>query len=168
VTEQATTRSRATWGAFDRDEVRELYDDYAAHLDAGDYDAWLGLFTEEATYTATARENIERGLPLATIRCDSRAMLADRLDALVSTQFFVRRITRHMITAIRPLDHEDGALTTTANFVVVETIVDEPSRVHSAGSYEDRVVHTDAGLRFAVKLAVYDSPLVPTSLIVPL
>ena len=168
MTRQATSRARVGWGSFAADDVRDLYDDYATFLDDGDYDAWLGLFSEDATYTATARENIERGLPLATIRCDSRAMLADRIDALRSTQFYARRSTRHVITAIRPVDQEDGALTTTANFLLVETVVDEPSRVHSAGSYEDRIVHTEAGLRFATKLAVYDSPLVPTSMIVPL
>ena len=59
--------------------------------------------TRTATYTVAARENVERGLPLATIRCDSRDMLADRIDALVSTQFHARRITRHVITAIRPV-----------------------------------------------------------------
>ena len=51
---------------------------------------------------------------------------------------------------------------------LVETLPDEPTRVHCAGSYADRIVMTDAGLRFAAKSAIYDSPLVLTSIIVPL
>lgn len=163
-----THRSRASWGPFDARAVAELYDDYAALLDEGRYDAWLDLFVADATYSVTALENVERGLPLATIRCDSRAMLADRIRALTTTQFYARRIARHMISAIRPVAVDANSLEVTANFVVFETLVDEATRVHSAGSYADRLVATDDGPRFATKVAIYDAPLVPTSLIVPL
>jgi len=161
-------RHRTSWGSFDAEAVRALYDDYAALLDDGDYESWLELFVEGASYRAVARENVERGLPLATVRCDSRAMLADRLDALTSTQFFARRLVRHIVTAIRPVGGDGDSLHVAANFVVLETLVDESTKVHSAGAYRDRVVATGDGPRFAEKVAVYDAPLVPTSLIVPL
>ena len=159
---------RVSWAPYDAEEVRTLYDDYASALDASDYEAWLELFTEDATYTVTGRENVERGLPLCLIRCDSRDMLSDRIDALCSTQYFARRFTRHMVTAVRPTAHADDALETTANFVVVETIVDEVSQVSAAGAYADRIVTTPDGLRFRQKSAVFDSSLIQTSLIVPL
>jgi salicylate 5-hydroxylase small subunit len=164
----ATGRRRATWGRFDAEAVRDLYDDYAALLDEGAYADWLELFVVDASYRAVARENVERGLPLATMRCDSRAMLADRIDALVSTQFFARRVVRHLITAIRPVGGQADLLDVTANFVVLETLVDETTKVHSAGSYRDRLTATPDGPRFAEKVAVYDAALVPTSLIIPL
>ncbi|CAN5783525.1 aromatic-ring-hydroxylating dioxygenase subunit beta [soil metagenome] len=164
----ASRRSRTSWGPFDAQAVWELYDDYAALLDDGEYEAWLDLFVADATYSVTSRENVERDLPLATIRCDSRAMLADRIEALTSTQFYARRIARHMISAIRPVAVDAQSVEVTANFVVFETLVDEATQVHSAGTYADRVIVTDDGPRFAVKVAVYDAPLVPTSLIVPL
>jgi salicylate 5-hydroxylase small subunit len=159
---------RVPWAPFDAHAVRELYDDYAAFVDAGDYAAWLGLFDESATYTVTARENVERGLPLATIRCDSRDMLADRIDALVSTQFYARRITRHVVTAIRPVGVEGDRLHTSANFVLMETIDGGSTTVHSAGTYDDVVAMVGGELRFIEKRAIYDAALVPTSLIVPL
>lgn len=159
---------RVPWGAFDAGEVRDLYDDYAALLDDSDYSSWLELFDESATYVVTARENVERGLPLATIRCDSRGMLADRIDALVTTQFYARRIARHVITAIRPVGVDDDTLHTTANFVLVETIEDASSGLHSAGSYADVIVRSDGALRFLHKMAIYDAPIVPISIIVPL
>ena len=164
----ARTRARVGWGTFDAQAVHDLYVDYAAFLDDADYESWLDLFVEDATYMVIARENIERGLPLATIRCDSRGMLADRIDALRTTQFTTRRITRHLVTAIRPVDLVDDALEATANFLLVETLPDEMTHVHSAGSYADRIVTTADGLRFASKTSIYDSPLVLTSIIVPL
>ena len=168
VTTARGAARRVPWGAFDQYAVRELYDDYAAFLDAGDYESWLELFDESASYTVTARENVERGLPLATIRCDSRGMLADRLDALESTQFYARRITRHVITAIRPVHIDSDRLHTSANFLLVETIEDESTRIQSAGSYDDVIVMIGGEPRFVEKRAVYDAALVPTSIIVPL
>jgi 3-phenylpropionate/cinnamic acid dioxygenase small subunit len=155
---------RAPWGDIDAAAVRDLYDDYAALLDAADYESWLELFTEDASYSATARENVERGLPLATMRCDSRAMLADRIDALVGTQFFARRMTRRFVGSIRPVGNAHIA----ANFVVIESLVEAPPFVAATGVYDDEVVATADGMRFRRKTAVYDAPLVTTSLIVPL
>jgi 3-phenylpropionate/cinnamic acid dioxygenase small subunit len=164
----AVRQPRVPWQDITSADVHALYDDYAALLDSADFVDWLDLFTDDAAYLVVARENVERGLPLATIRCDSRDMLADRIDAVIDTQFFARRITRHMISAIRPVKTEVGYVETTANFVVVETLVDEASAVHSAGSYADRIVLVDGALRFSAKTAIYDAPLVPTSLIIPL
>ena len=159
---------RVPWGDVAADDVRDLYDDYAALLDAGDYDAWLELFTAEATYSAIARENVERGLELATMRADSRAMLADRLDALVGTQFFARRMTRRFVGSVRPVAAAVGTVTIRANFVVIESLVEAPPFVAATGVYDDVVVATAEGLRFARKVAMYDAPLINTSLIVPL
>ena len=159
---------RVPWSPFDPGAVRDLYDDYAAFLDTGDYASWLELFDESATYIVTARENVERGLPLATIRCDSRDMLADRIDALVTTQFYARRITRHVITAIRPIGVDGHRLHASANFVLVETIEGEPIHVQSAGTYDDVIASAGGELRFVEKRAIYDAALVSTSLIVPL
>jgi 3-phenylpropionate/cinnamic acid dioxygenase small subunit len=168
ATVAAGAARRVPWAPFDAQAVRELYDDYAAFLDAADYAAWLDLFDESASYTVTARENAERGLPLATIRCDSRGMLADRIDALVTTQFFARRITRHVITAIRPVGVAGDRLHTSANFVLVETIEGGSTHIQSAGTYDDVVVSVGGELRFIGKRAIYDAALVSTSLIVPL
>lgn len=159
---------RVPWADIAASDVRDLYDDHAALLDAGDYDGWLELFTDDAVYLAIARENVERGLDLATMRADSRAMLADRLDAVVNTQFFARRMTRHFVAAIRPVATAPGTVTVSANFVVIEALVDEVPFVAASGAYDDLVVATPDGVRFARKVAVYDAPLLTTSLIVPL
>lgn len=164
----AVSTRRVPWADIAATDVRDLYDDYAALLDAGDYEGWLDLFTEEATYSAIARENVERGLELATMRCDSRAMLADRVDAILGTQFFARRMTRHFVSALRPVATAAGSVTLAASFVVVESLVDEPPFVAATGAYDDEVVVSDGLLRFRRKRAIYDAPLLNTSLIVPL
>lgn len=164
ITVTGAVRARVPWGSFDADDVRALYDDYAAALDAGDHAAWLDLFVDDASYVVVPLENVERGLPLATIRCDSRGMLADRVDALVTTQFLARRVTRHLITAVRPVGAGGDRLETTANFLLAETIDGADTRIQCAGTYDDVIVCTPGGLRFAGKRAIYDAALVPTSM----
>jgi 3-phenylpropionate/cinnamic acid dioxygenase small subunit len=150
-----------------RGELRDLYDDYAFHLDEGDLDAWLELFTSDAQYLVVARENWERGLPLATMRCDGRGMLADRAYTVRNTQFFAPRVMRHFVTGVRVVGTATGDVDTVANFLVTETLDMEPSRLHLTGQYRDTVRRTPDGLRFARKVAVYDAALVETSLVYP-
>jgi 3-phenylpropionate/cinnamic acid dioxygenase small subunit len=149
--------------------VVELYDEYNHLLDSADFDAWLDLFIEDCDYRVVARENLDQGLPLATMRCESRAMLADRIAAIRSTQFFVPRLTRRFISGLRVVPGELGVegIAMRASFLVVESTNDEPSRILLAGEHRDLLVTDDGRLRFARKLCVYDSPLVPTSLIHP-
>jgi salicylate 5-hydroxylase small subunit len=152
---------------IDRQDVRDLYDDYVAYLDEGDFEAWLDLFTEDGEYRLVARENFERGLPLATMRCDSRSMLADRLVAIRSTQMFAPRALRRFVSGIRLHAATDRGSEVRANFLLVESIDGEPSRVQLAGRYLDVVTEAGGRLRFSSKLAVYDSPMIRTSLIYP-
>jgi salicylate 5-hydroxylase small subunit len=56
-----------------------------------------------------------------------------------------------------------------APYAVFETLPDEQTRVFSVGRYADRVVRdTEGTLRFADKVCIYDSVLIPTSLVYPL
>ena len=158
-----------TAAAIARLAVVELYDEYNHLLDSADFDAWLELFTEDCDYRVVARENVDQGLPLATMRCESRAMLADRIAAIRSTQFFVPRLLRRFISGLRVVPDEPGVdgIAMRASFLVIESTNDEPSRILLAGEHRDVLVIGDGRLRFARKLCVYDSPLVPTSLIYP-
>ena len=147
-------------------DVRELYDEYAFRLDEGDLDGWVDLFTPDAQYLVVARENWARGLPLATMRCDGRGMLADRAHTIGHTQFFAPRVMRHFVSGVRIVGGDDG-LATVANFLVTEALELEPARVHMTGQYRDVVRFTPDGARFGRKVAVYDGALVETSLVYP-
>ena len=54
-----------------------LYANYAATLDAGDWQRWPDFFTEDCSYRLQPRENFDRGLPLATLAFESQGMLRD-------------------------------------------------------------------------------------------
>ena len=54
--------------------LHELYADYGAALDARELQRWPGFFTEDCIYKLKSRENFDRGLPLATMSFESRAV----------------------------------------------------------------------------------------------
>jgi salicylate 5-hydroxylase small subunit len=151
-----------------RDAVYDVYADYAAALDDGPIERWPELFTEDCYYAIVPRENHDRGLPLALMRCESRAMLEDRVNAVLHLSMYAPRSLRHVIGPLRIRPRDDGSLDITAPYAVFRTSIDMPSDVFIVGRYIDHVVLTDDGPRFARKLCVYDSLLVPNSLVVPL
>jgi salicylate 5-hydroxylase small subunit len=55
-----------------------------------------------------------------------------------------------------------------ANYAVFRTKLSELSSVFSVGRYVDTIVRTDQGLKFASRQVVYDSEMIPNSLIYPL
>ena len=113
------------------------------------------------------RENFEQCLPIALIYCESRNMLADRVVALRETALFVPRTVRHLTGNIRLRALEPEGLRLTANFALFQTMSDQPSEVFLCGRYHNRVVDHGGRLRFAERICVYDSTIVPTSLVYP-
>ena len=150
-----------------RAEIADLYAEYGDVLDAGEYERWPALFTQRCLYLVIPRENHDRGLPLATVRAESRAMLEDRVHAIRNTQMFVPRWIRHVIGAPRILGSAEGVITARASYALFETQPDELTRVLNVGRYEDEIVRDDGRLRFRRRLCVFDSVLVPTSLVLP-
>lgn len=153
----------------DRWKLEDLYADYARLLDDGPLEQWPSLFLEECLYLAIPRDNYDAGLPLATLRCESRGMLADRVKAVQETIMYEPRYLRHQITQVRPRPRDDGRLDVTAGYTVVEVLQDELPRILSVGRYLDIVVEdADGALRFAEKRVIYDSVLVPNTIVYPL
>jgi 3-phenylpropionate/cinnamic acid dioxygenase small subunit len=136
---------------------------FAAHgdlLDEDRLDEWLDLFTDDCRYLVIPRENVQRGLPLAAIRCESRGYLKDRVVAVQETAMYAPRTQRHVIGAAR--EQSDG--TFTASYAVFQTLADEPTQVFSTGRYVARIEHG----RFAELHVVYDTTLVDNSIVKPL
>ena len=152
-----------------RFEVEDLYSRYAALLDDGPLSEWPNLFAEACFYAVIPRDNFERGLPLAIIRCESRGMLVDRIRATQETIMHEPRYLRHQITNVRVTGSSAGRIETTANYSVVEVLVDELPRILSVGRYIDVLQRrSDGALEFAEKRCVYDSVLVPNTIVYPL
>lgn len=150
-----------------RAEIQDLYDAYAEALDDGELERWPELFTEKCRYEAVPRENFERGLPLALILCESRGMLEDRVAALRKTSMYAPRSVRHLTSHIRANPEGDG-FRVRANYAVLQTRVDALTEILSAGRYLDLVVRDEGRLRFREKRVIFDSNLVPNSLVYPI
>jgi anthranilate 1,2-dioxygenase small subunit len=149
-------------------ELDDLNAAYAACLDDGELERWPEFFTADCRYEIVPRENFERGLPLAVMRCESQAMLVDRIAALRRSSVFAPRTLRHLISGIRVTAVEHGTISAQANYAIVQTRLDEESTIFSSGRYLDRVVREAGVLKFAERLCIYDSVLVPGSLVYPL
>jgi 3-phenylpropionate/cinnamic acid dioxygenase small subunit len=149
-------------------EINELYTAYVTCLDEGDLERWPDLFTDDCRYACIPRENHERGLPLATVLCESRGMLQDRVVAIRETAVYAPRVTRHLVSSLSLRPESSDVVRTEANYAVFETLVDQETRVLNTGRYLDTVVRADGAWRFREKLCVFDSVLVPNSLIYPL
>ena len=150
-----------------RFEIEDLYAEYADVLDTEDLERWPELFVEDAFYDVIPRENYERDMPLAIMRCESRAMMQDRVRAIRETLMFEPRYVRHLISSFRIAANGDGEIYVTANYAVLETLPDEMTKVLNAGRYVDKLVREGGILRFKQKRCVYDSSVVPNSLVYP-
>jgi 3-phenylpropionate/cinnamic acid dioxygenase small subunit len=153
-----------------RDEIEALYGRYVDLLDEDGLEEWPALFMPDALYKIVSRENETRGWPLATMSCDGRAAIEDRIYAIRNTSLYVPRSLRHLISHLQlSANEEESGWCVSANYAVFETLPEQSTRVFSVGRYRDLVVRDATGeLRFAEKICVYDSTLIPNSLILPL
>ena len=149
-------------------ELVQLHADYAFAVDSGDWDLWPEFFVDACSYRLVPRENHERGFPLATLSFESKGMLRDRVYGIRETLFHDPYYQRHVVGA--PLIRDAGIdrIACEANYAVFRTKLDEASTVFNVGRYLDVVVRTPAGLKFESRLVVYDSEMIPNSIIYPI
>ena len=148
--------------------IQQLYADYAIAVDSGQWDLWPEFFTEKCVYKLQPRENHERGLPLATLFLTSKGMLKDRVYGITETIFHDPYYQRHVVGAPMVRQVADGRIHSEANYAVFRTKLDKESTVFNVGRYIDTIVPTPEGLKFAERLCVYDSEMIPTALIYPI
>ena len=151
-----------------RFEIDDLLQHYGAVLDNDELEQWPDLFTDECLYQVIPRDNYDRGLPLALMRCESKGMLQDRVYAIRETLMYEPRYVRHVISGARITGQDDRGWRVEANYAVFETPLHELTRVFNVGRYLDRIVRQDGVLKFAEKQCVFDSLLVPNSIVIPI
>ena len=149
-------------------ELTQLYADYASALSSGEWDLWPEFFTDDCSYRLQPRENFERGFPLATLSFESKGMLLDRAYGIRETLFHDPYYQRHVLGPPLIRGREPGRIRTETNYAVYRTKLSEPTTVFNVGRYLDEIVATPAGLRFATRLVIYDSELIPNSIIYPI
>lgn len=136
--------------------------------DAGRWTDWAELFTEDCLYLLQPRENFERGFPLATLMFESRGMLLDRAYAVTQTIFHDPYYQRHVVGTPLVLKVEAGRIHCESNYAVFRTKLSRETTVFNVGRYLDEIVRTPQGLKFAARRAVYDSEMIPNSIIYPI
>jgi len=148
-------------------QVDRLNADYAAALDEKRFEDWPEFFVEEGRYKVQARENFDRGLPLALMALESRGMMKDRVYGVTQTIYHGPYYTRHVVSPARILAQEGDTIRAEANYAVFRTKPGSVSEVYNVGRYIDELTQKDGSLKFRSRLCVYDSEMILNSLIYP-
>jgi salicylate 5-hydroxylase small subunit len=149
-------------------QIDQLNADYAAALDEKRFDDWPLFFTEDGHYKVQARENFDRGLPLALIALESRGMMRDRVYGITQTIFHGPYYTRHVISPARVTSCDTEIISAEANYAVFRTKPGSVSEVYNVGRYIDQIIKKGNAWKFRRRLCVYDSEMILNSLIYPI
>jgi anthranilate 1,2-dioxygenase small subunit len=99
--------------------------------------------------------------------CEGKGMLKDRAFAIANTEMYAPRYTQHHISMVRVLSIEDGVITAEANYLIFETLIDEPTRLLQAGRYHDTFVERDGKLLIKERDCIFDTVMVPNCVVFP-
>lgn len=149
-------------------QVNQFYQDYAAAVDAEQWENWYEMFIDDCLYRVQSRENYDQGLPLAALSLDSKGMLKDRIYGITETIFHDPYYQRHLVSAPRILTVDNDLVESEASYAVFRTKSDGVSQVFSVGRYIDRLRQTPDGLKLESRLCVFDSEMILNSLIYPI
>ena len=104
----------------------------------------------------------------ATLSFTSKGMLKDRVYGIKETLYHDPYYQRHVVGAPIVRKVVGGQIYCEANYAVFRTKFDKESSVFNVGRYLDTIVQTPQGLKFAERLCVYDSEMIPNSIIYPI
>jgi anthranilate 1,2-dioxygenase small subunit len=148
-------------------EVEEFHYEYAATLERGEIERWPDFFTEDAVYRVAARDNFEANLPLGLVYCQGKGMFQDRAYALRHTEMYAPRYLQLRISNTRIMAVEGSRVTAEASYLLLETLVDEPSRVQQVGKYFDVFERAGGSLLIKERTCVYDTVLINNCVVFP-
>lgn len=156
----------AEW--FDLLRAQQLLARYGMLLDQDQLEQWVELFTEDAQYKVSTRENEQLGLPVAMIWCDNRAMIADRVQSLRHVNEYNLHWARRVIGPPDVISADAAMLRVQAAYSLYQTDLEGATRSFSVGRYDFTCRRTEAGLRLSCALVIADTALVPTLLAAPI
>ena len=121
-------------------------------LDSGRYDAWLDLFTADATYWVPAKQNQADPYNHISLMYDDRRLLETRvrrLTAAIAHATTPGAVASRQVTNLAILGRDGPTLTARSKFHIVE-YRRNAQRVF-AGTYVHRLVRADGGFKIAAK-----------------
>ena len=152
--------------------VEELQYAYVHCIDADRLEQWPDFFTDPCRYEVTTRENLDQGLSVGIIYCDSKDMLRDRVVALREANIYGPHRYRHMISAVRVTGTEGNVVQAETDYAVYRTMLDPinygSSELYSVGSYQDTLIIEQGVARFREKKVLVDTARVLSLLVTPL
>jgi 3-phenylpropionate/cinnamic acid dioxygenase small subunit len=159
--------------------ARELLAHYVRVVDDPErVHEWPDLFADETEYVVVTRESLERGLPVAVIRDDSKDRILDRVTVIrefwgaggrLEDRHYNDVRPRHLVGPVWTEPAEDGSVRVTANFGVWLTPSADPTpRLLALGEYRDHVVFTPQGPRFRSKWVILDTAVLQDVFVYPL
>jgi salicylate 5-hydroxylase small subunit len=149
-------------------DIVRLYSDYAAVVDSAQWEKWVELFVEDCEYKIQPRENYERGFPLCTLALLSKNMLKDRIYGIHETLYHDPYYQRHVVGLPIVREVSGDFIVAEANYAVFRTKLSGDSTVFNVGRYLDRLTRESGELKFVSRLCIYDSEMIPNSLIYPI
>jgi salicylate 5-hydroxylase small subunit len=75
---------------------------------------------------------------------------------------------RHIVSAPRVIQADGERIESEANYAVFRTKLSELSIVFNVGRYVDVIRQTSAGFKFESRVCIYDSEMIPNSIIYPI
>jgi 3-phenylpropionate/cinnamic acid dioxygenase small subunit len=149
--------------------VEEFNTEYCALLDEQkELEKWPEFFTDDALYVVLSQENSDAGMPAGIIYAEGRKMMRDRAVAIAKTQMFSPHHTLHVTSNTRiigPVDPDDFA--SQSNFLLFRTLLDEKTKLHLAGYFDDRFTLTGDGLLLKQRRVVYQTMEIDRDLVYP-
>ncbi len=151
-----------------RADVRDFLEDCAASLDDMRLDDWPAFFTDDALYQVISAENFDAGLPHATVYCQGKSMILDRVFALTKTLVHQPRAQRRFISGVRIVDTDGDTVHAQSNFMITQCMLDREPELVMVGRCVDELLHDEDGtLRIAKRSCVYDNFRVSQSTVLP-
>ncbi len=148
--------------------VEQLLARYAQCIDDDRLEQWPDFFVEDCDYRIVSRENAERNLPLATMSCESRGMLIDRVVSLRNANIYERHHYRHLVSSTVLGTVTAASVTARSHYAVFRTRTNGVSEVYSVGSYDDEMCIVDGALKFKRKHVIFDTNRIDSLLVTPL
>ena len=150
------------------ERVVELNYRYALCLDETRLEDWPEFFTEDCRYLIHPRENLEAGLEGYWLYFENKRMLRDRVVSLREVNIYKIHYERRLVSNVMLTGREGDAWLARANYMMMQTDNEGRSRIFSVGEYRDRIVESEAGLKFRERRVIADTFTVPSHISMPI
>jgi len=148
--------------------IEDLYAAYASALDDNRLEDWLDLFADDCSYRIVPRDNADRGLPLALVLCESRAMLLDRVLALREANEYSIHTDRHLYSGVRVWGRSGDVAQAEASFAMFQSSGEGDTELYVVGKYRDEIQLSGRQAHFRSKTVIVDTFCVPHAVSTPI